>query len=531
MFDIIIGGGKVINGTGGPWFKADIGIKDGQIAVIGDLTEAEAGKTIDASGLVVSPGFIDAHSHSDSALLANAKAESKIRQGVTTEVIGQCGSSAAPLSEKERAKADDFLSDWGVECTWLTMGEYIEALETQGVSLNVVPLVGHGTVRRVAVGLDNRRPTADEMDQMKILIEEGMEAGAFGLSTGLIYVPGTYSETEEIIELAGVAAKHGGVYLTHMRNEGGRLIESIEEAIRIGREAGLPVQISHHKTVGKENWGKVHNSLALMEAVRADEGLQITCDQYPYTATSTSLGSILPSWALEGGWEKVKERFADIETREEIRSAIQADLARYGGWDKVLISRVRNDELEQYVGLNMNEAAETLGMPPATAALHILEEDQMNTGMVRFGMCEEDVRHVMRHPLVMVGTDGSAIAPYGPLGKGKPHPRSYGTFPRVLGKYVREEGVLRLEEAVRKMTSLPAQSLGIKGRGLLVEGFRADITVFNPDTIIDRATFVDPHQYPEGIEYVIVNGEIVIDQEEHTGALPGLVLKRNRQLF
>jgi N-acyl-D-amino-acid deacylase len=529
MFDVIIKNGKVIDGAGNPWFKADVGI-DGQIiSAIGRLSAEEASKIIDADGLVVSPGFIDMHSHSDFELLVNPKAESKIRQGITTEVIGNCGESAAPLNDLMKAetrKTDSLIEEAELQLDWSTMKDYLSRLGRQGVAVNVVPLVGHGNLRACTMGFVDRSPTKTELEEMKKRLAQAMEEGAFGMSTGLIYPPGCYAETDELIELSRVVASYGGIYTSHIRDEGDKMLESVKEAIEIGEEAGIPVEISHHKSEGKANWGKVKESLKMIEEVR-DRGIDVTCDVYPYVAASTGLSAELPHWAHEGGTEKLVQRLTDAETRarliRELReeSPDQASMLEVDIWDVTQIARCKNHpDLE---GKTVSEIAQTKHMDAFELVFDLLIDDAA-ISVVCFLMCEDDVCTVLRHPVSMIGTDGWAVAPYGVLGKGMPHPRSYGTFPRVLGKYVREERILMLENAIRKMTSLPAQKLGLRDRGIIREGMRADITIFNPETITDRATYQNPHQYPDGVEYVIVNGKIAVGERGHTGVLAGRVM-------
>jgi len=521
-FDLIIEGGAILDGSGNPWFRADVGIVDDHIGAIGHLDGAKAEYRIDAGGLMVAPGFIDMHSHSDFTLLVDPRAESKIRQGVTTEVVGNCGSSAAPQNEEVRSYREKFMrSRLGedFQFDWETMAEYMAKLEAQGIALNVAPLVGHGTIRQNVMGFEDRAPTPGELEEMKRLTAEAMEAGAWGLSTGLIYPPGCYAKTEEIIELAKVAAQYGGIYASHIRGEGDTLLDAVREAIEIGEKAGLPVEISHFKASGKQNWGKTRESLRLVEEARR-RGIDVTVDQYPYTASSTGLSAYLPHWIHIGGADAMLERLRNLEDRRRIKEEV-------GDRDWSIIMVVVSQRHPEYEGLRVTEIAEKMGKEPVEAVMDLLLEDEGQTWIVAFGMSEEDVQRVMRSPYMMVGSDGRAISPHGVLGKGKPHPRYYGTFPRILGRYVRELGVITLEEAVRKMTSAPARRLGLWDRGLIRPGFKADIVIFNPETVIDKATFMEPHQYPEGIEYVIVNGTVVIDEGEHTGALPGRVLRRS----
>jgi N-acyl-D-amino-acid deacylase len=516
----------IVDGTGAPWFRGDVGIVGDVIEAVGDLSGAEAEKTVDAKGNVVAPGFVDMHTHSDLPLVANPEGHSKIRQGVTTELIGHCGASAAPLlTEEAREEAAQRLAGYGLEVTWRTLEDYMKLLATQGTSLNVGVVVGHGNVRQTAMGYADRAPTDDEMNRMKELIREAMEQGAFGISTGLIYPPSAYADTSELVELSSVMSDYNGIYFTHMRNEGEGLLDGVKEAIAIGRDADVGVQISHHKAVGKNAWGLVSESLQLIEEAR-EQGVEVTCDQYPYVATSTGLTSVIPNWAHEGGRDELLARLKDPEVRQKMREEMAEERANVSGWDKLVVSQVPSEKNQKYVGSSIAEIAEDKGKDPYETTFELLIEEELQVHQVHFCLSEEDVKTVMAHPTVMPGSDGSALATEGPLSKGKPHPRSYGTFARVLGKYVREEGTLRLEEAVRKMTSLPTRKLGLFDRGILRPGLKADITVFDPDTVRDRATFTEPHQYAAGIEHVFVNGCQVVDAGEHTGERPGRVLKR-----
>ncbi len=535
VFDLLIKNGKIVNGTGNPWFKADIGIKNGKIEKIGRLDSADAEKILDAEGLIVSPGFIDMHNHSDISVFFNPKLESTIRQGITTLVIGNCGSSLAPVNPATKdlfmKHIEAFLpSDAELEVTWNTFEEYLNKLEEIEMAANIAPLVGHGTVRIAVMGFDDREPTAEELDEMKKLVAEAMEAGAFGMSTGLIYPPGVYSKTEELVELCKVVAKYGGIYVSHIRGEGGTLIEAVKEAIYIGEKAGVPVEISHHKAAGKSNWGKTKETLKLMEEARK-RGVDVTCDQYPYRAGMTSLSAVLPPWVHVGGVEEMLRRLRDPKEREKIRRDIEQGLPGWEnfvadcGWENIYISSVVTEKNKHLEGKNVAEIAKIKGKDELDAVCDLLLEEDGRVTIVLFMMDEEDIVRVMKSPLQMVATDAWAVAPYGVLGAGKPHPRFYGTYPRVLGRYVREKKVLTLEEAVRKMTSFPAQKLGLKDRGLILEGMWADIVIFDPAKIIDKATYQNPHQYPEGIEYVIVNGKIVVENGEHTGVLPGKTLR------
>ncbi len=528
-FDLLIVNGKVFDGTGNPWFKSDIGIVNGKIEFIGKAKKNfDAKKIIDVNGLAVSPGFIDIHSHSDFTLLVDPKAMSKIMQGVTLEVVGNCGSSAAPMNDFLRDYREKYLKpmlDPTLKLDWSTMDEYFRKLESNGISINVASLVGHGTVRSCVMNFDDREPTSSELEEMKNLVAEAMEAGAIGLSTGLIYIPGCYAKTEEIIELAKIAAEYGGIYASHIRGEGDTLIEAVKEAIRIGREANIPVEISHFKASGKRNWGKVKEAIKIILEAR-EEGIDVTADQYPYTASSTGLVALLPAWTREGGAEKIIERLRNPEIRSKIKDEMNKKytLIEEDIWNRIMISQA--DKHKDFEGLMIAEIAKRLGKDPVDTVLDLLIEEETRVRMISFGMCDDDVETIMRLPWVMVGSDGRAVNPTGSLGKGKPHPRYYGTFPRVLGLYVREKRVISLELAIRKMTYLPAWRLGFRDRGIIREGAWADIVIFDPNKIIDKATFTNPHQFPEGIEYVIVNGEIVVEKGKHTGKLPGKVLRK-----
>jgi len=530
-FDLVIKNGLIIDGTGNPWFKNDIAVKDGKIVKIGSF-RGRGEIEIDVKGMVVSPGFIDIHNHSDLTILAYPNAESYVMQGVTTAVVGNCGLSMAPLNPNNLELLKRYLSpflareyDYGWD--WRTLGEFYNKVEKQGIAINLVPLVGHGTIRIAVKGFDPSEPTKEELEEMKRLLRESLEEGAFGMSTGLIYPPGSYAKTEEIIELAKVVREYGGIYTTHIRNEGKYLIEAVEEAIRIGEEAGIPVEISHHKASGKSNWGKVNAALRLMERAR-ERGVEVNCDVYPYTAGSTTITALLPTWVLEGGVDKMLERLKDPEIRKKIKEEIEEDkikgenFLKAAGWSGVLISQC---SIKKYEGKTLEEILKEKGMAhnPYDGFFDWLLEIKGEAAMVVFVMDEADVRTVMSSSLSSIASDAWATSP---TAGGKPHPRTYGTFPKVLGKYVREEGLLRLEEAIRKMTSLPATKVRLNNRGLIKEGFWADLVIFNPSKVIDKATYQDPHQYPEGIEYVIVNGQIVVEKGKLTGKKPGKVIRK-----
>jgi len=519
--------GIVVDGTGNPWFKADVGIRNGRISGIGELSSSESKEVLDAKGLVVAPGFIDMHAHSDFSLLVNPLAESKVRQGVTTEVIGNCGSSAAPLNDflkEEIRETSPVLEEAKLELDWSSMDEYLKRLERNSIALNVVPLVGNGNVRALVMGYDSRRPSRSELEKMKEVLAETMEEGAVGLSSGLIYPPSCYADTRELIELCKVA-QYGGIYTSHIRGEGETLIDSVREAIEIGKKAGVPVEISHHKTSGKSNWGKVKQSLKIIDEARSI-GVDVTCDVYPYLAGSTGLDALLPPHAWEGGIEKLVGRLKNRTTRKRLRREMEegrSNLFRAGGWGTIMIAYCKRHR--EYEGKTIAEITEQKKIDPFDFVFDLLIEEKASVAIVLFTMCERDMRTVLRHSVSMIGSDSSSTAPYGVLRKGKPHPRTYGTFPRVLGEYVRRKKLLTLEDAVRKMTSFPAQKLRLKDRGLVKKGMWADVTVFNPEKVVDKATYAKPHQYAVGIKCVIVNGQVVITNGKHTRELPGKALR------
>jgi N-acyl-D-amino-acid deacylase len=527
--DLKIEGATVIDGTGAAGSRADVGIRDERVVAVGDLGRAPAAQRLHAAGRVVTPGFIDMHSHSDWRLWGNRRAESKIRQGVTTEVVGNCGFSPAPASAEflEDLRAFALYVPRGMDFAWRSVGDYLRAFDAEGTALNVVHLVGHGTVRVAAMGFARRPPTADELARMERLVDEAMEAGAWGLSTGLIYAPGSYSTTEEIVALARVAGRQRGFYASHIRGEGATLLEAVAEAIRVGREGDLPVQISHLKAAGRAFWGRVADALALIDAARA-EGLDVTADVYPYTASSTSLRTVLPDWALEGGVDAMLKRLADPAERARLRHAMEhpavpgQGIADRVGWENVLVASA--ERRGDAVGRRVAEIAAARGLDPIDAVFELLRDAEGRVAVILFQMDEADLRRALGHPHVMIGSDGSSLAPYGEMGAGKPHPRSYGTFPRVLGEYAREQRVLSLPQAVHKMTGLPARRLGLRDRGVVRPGARADLVVLDPRMVADRATYEDPHRYPAGVEHVLVSGRFVIKDGEHTGSLPGRVL-------
>ena len=529
MLDVKIEGATVVDGTGTAGGRTDVGIRDEAIVALGDLHHEPAGRTLTVSGKVVAPGFIDVHSHSDWSLWANRRAESKIRQGVTTEVVGNCGFSPAPVATDYLDEMREFAiaRPRALDFRWRSVEEYLDALDADGTALNVAQLIGHGALRIAAMGLARRPPAAAELHTMQELLAAGMEAGAWGLSTGLIYAPGSYATTEEILALARVAARHRGIYASHIRGEGATLLEAVAEAIQVGREADMPVQISHVKAAGRPNWGRVPDALALIDAAAA-EGLDVMADAYPYTASSTFLRALLPPWALEGGIAAMKRRLADADTRARIREELTVSptgqsLIDRVGWDNVLIASCpRRPDAERR---RLSELASAGAVDAFDVLVELLTADDGQAHVITFQLDERDVRRALVHPRVMIGSDGSSLAPYGELGVGHHHPRSYGTFPRVLGEYVRELRLLSLPQAIHKMTGLPARRLGLRDRGVIRVGAKADLVVLDPRTVADAATYEAPHRYPLGVEHVLVNGRFVIRDGQHTGSLPGKLLR------
>ena len=540
MYDLVVRDGKVFTGAGNPWFKADVAVKEGRIVEVGKIL-GDAKEVIDARGFAVSPGFIDLHDHSDYTIMVNREADSKVHMGVSTTVFASCGSGAAPLNEKMREEIrrfSPFLEETGVKVDWSTMEEYLSRLEAGGLSINVAPIVGFGTVRRYVMGMEMRAPTPAELDAMKKEIAKAMEAGCRGITTGLRYDPQSYAETEEVIELTKVVAEYGGFYTSHIRDEGDRgdPLGAVEEIIRIGRETGVPVNISHFKVLSKRFWDLCPRLIEMVEAARA-EGVQVTADQYPYKASGTGLGAWIPKWANEGGNEELVKRLNDPDTTERIKEGLAEAMEDRSGPEAALISSYPLDE--SLVGMNIAEVAAKRGVDPLDCAVDLLRDHLESVvegrakggfSLVNFNQKEENVELIMRQPWVAVGTDGRVHSPEGILNRliPAPHPRFYGTFPRVLGRYAREKSVLHLADAVRKMTSLPASTLGLSDRGLLVPGMCADITVFDPETVIDRSDYTPAEAtklYPEGIEHLVVNGAVTLRDGEHTGARAGLILR------
>ncbi|MFC1607907.1 amidohydrolase family protein [Candidatus Latescibacterota bacterium] len=525
-YDLLITGGIVYDGLGNPGIHADVAIsRDRVVAIAPGIPTNKASEVIEAKGLAVAPGFVDPHTHTDIQLLINPKAESKIRQGVTSEIGGNCGGSQFPLTEKSfEGKAGYFSQEFDVELTWRDVTGFFSRLEETGMALNYATLLGHGSLRSFVMGPYDRPPTEEELTLMRQLITENMRAGVLGMSTGLIYPPSSFARIDELVELCRTVSRFGGVHASHIRGEAETVLDAVDEVLAISRESGASLQVSHIKAMNPGNWDKIDDVLSSVERGKRDN-LNVMADRYPYSASSTGLASFFPQWAREGGTEDFIARLRDMTLDPKLRSYLKMREEQTGSWENVLISSVHTDKNNVLVGKTVLQAAKENEKSPFDFMRDLLIEEEGHVAVVKFVMSEDNLKQVLAHPLVMIGSDGNVLAPYGQLSKGQPHPRSYGTFPRVLGKYVREEGVLTLPDAIKKMTSMAAGKFGLTGRGQLMVGAFADITVFNPDTVIDRATFSNPHQYPTGIEYVIVNGTTVIAGGDHTGNLPGKVLK------
>lgn len=528
QYDVLIRGGKVFDGSGRSGKAADIGIREGRIAAIGTLANTKAAKIIDASGLVVAPGFIDIKTHSDFTLPINPKAESKVQQGVTTEIIGHCGFSVAPCLAGKVQLLKDYLSP---SAPWLPFRElgFRAYLDTfPATSVNAGMLVGHNTLRLMVMGMENRPPQRDELSRMIELLEEGLDAGALGMSSGLFTAPGSYAGREEMVALANVLRRHNAGYFTHIRDESNGVEEAVKEAIDIGATCGVHVEIVHLKCSGTDNWGKAARVLAMLEDARA-QGIDIDCDAYPYTAGSNPLKNILPQWVQGGGVDAMLERLR----RSDVRARIRAEVAAHGfnnwgkveNWDCIRISI--SPHTPQYSGRTIGKLAAERGQDPIEVICDYLIEDRGATRVLVTSISEDDVCEIVRSPRAFVGSDGNCVAPYGVVGGGMPHPRFYGTFPRIIGRYVHERNALPLEVAIHKMTGGPARALRLRDRGLIEPGYRADLVVFDPANFTDRATYDDPHQYPSGERNaVIINGSVVLENARHTDATPGLVLRR-----
>jgi N-acyl-D-amino-acid deacylase len=529
-FDVLIRNGRIMDGTGSPWYAGDVGIRNGKIEAIGRLRDATAKTTIDAKNRLVTPGFIDMLGQSEMTIMVEPSLPSKIFQGITTEVTGE-GNSAAPINDKIIAADRPAYDHLKITPDWRTLGQYFARLERQGIGINLASYVGATTVRRMVIGEDDRAPTAQELQQMKQLVADAMKDGASGVSSALQYAPAPYATTEELIALASVAGQYGGIYSTHMRSEQNAILDSIDETIRIGKEGHLPVEIWHLKTAGRANWGRMKEVVAKIEGARAS-GVDITADTYAYTAWFNSFSAFIPPWAHDGGDAKLIERMQDPAMRLRIRKELTTPSSAWDnewlaipGPESILICVVQNPALRPLQGKTLAQAAALRREDPIDALMNILIEDKAYTNVAVFGMEEHDVALALQQPWVAIDNDSEGAAPTGILGEEHPHPRAYGTFPRILRKYVHEEHLLTLQDAVRKFTSLPAQRLGLTDRGVLKKGMWADVAVFDPDRIHDVATFENPNQLSVGIEYLLVNGVPVISDGKATRALPGKVLR------
>ena len=529
FFDLVITNGHIIDGTGSPWYSGDIGIRDGKVAAIGNLSSSQRQRTIDAGGKVVAPGFIDMLGQSEITILVDPRLPSKIFQGITTEITGE-GSSIAPLNDAIIAADRSEYEHFKVDPDWRTLREYFARLEKQGMGINLATYVGATQVRRMVLGDDDKQPTPEQLEQMKALVRDAMKDGAVGLSTSLEYAPAPYAKTEELIALAAEAGKSSGIYATHMRDESNSVLEAIDEALRIGREAHVPVEIWHIKVAGKANWGRMPQVVAKINAARA-AGSDVTADTYAYTAWFNSFSAFIPAWAHDGGTAKLVERLKDPATRQRIRKDMLTPSSTWDnewqeipGPEAIMIGAVQNPKLLPLQGKRISEIAKIWNKDPLDTIFDFLIEDP-NADVAVFGMSQPDVTLALQQPWVSVDNDSEGTSPDGILGQAHPHPRAYGTFPRILSKYVREEKALSLEDAIRKFSALPAQRMRLTDRGVLRQGMWADVVIFDPATIHDRATFDNPNQLSEGMDYVLVNGMPVVDQGKMTGKLPGKVLR------
>lgn len=531
QYDILIRNGKVVDGSGNPWTYGDIGVIADRIAFVGHASpNVNAKRTIDAKGLVVAPGFIDMLGQSELNLLVDKQAVSKLTQGVTTEITGE-GDTIAPTNDAINAEHADVLEHYEITADWRSLEEYFQRLSRQGSGINLGTYVGAAQVRRLVIGNTNRPPTPSELKDMEIAVDDAMSDGAMGVSSALIYAPGNYATTEELIALAKAAAAKGGVYASHIRNEGDREVEALNEAFLIGREANIPVQIFHLKVAGKQNWGNMPKVIAAIEQARA-EGIDVTANQYPYVAGATSLGAVVPPKYHAGGTDAFVAQLQNPATRAEIRRELEAPSSSFenlwrsaGSPSGILVASVLNPQLKKYEGKTVAQIAQMESKDPLDAALDLVVADRDNVAAVYFMMSEDEVKLALKQPWVSVGTDHPEVSPTGPLSEGKAHPRGYGSFARILGKYVRDEQVITLEDAIRKFTSLPAQQVRLENRGLLRAGYFADITIFNPLTVRDTATFEDPNRTSVGFEYVLVNGVLALAHDKVTGQLGGRPLR------
>jgi N-acyl-D-amino-acid deacylase len=527
-FDVIIKGGTVYDGSGRRPVKADVGIKGNRIAAVGNLSRATAPTTVDATGLAVAPGFINMLAHSESSLIVDPRSLSEIKQGVTTQIFGEL--SMGPLNEQMKRRLREQQGDVKFDIEWTTLAEYLQYLEKRGIPQNVASFIGAATIREYVIGLEDKPPTPAQLDQMRELVRREMEAGALGITTALIYPPAFFAKTEELIELCKVAAKYQGKYTTHMRSEGNQLIEAVQETIRISREAGLPAEIYHLKASGQPNWSKMDQVIRMIEQARR-QGVKISADMYTYPAGGTGLDASMPPWVFDGGREAAYKRLQDPEMRKKIADAVRTPTDQWenlyllaGSPDRLLLAGFRSEKLKPLTGKTLAEAARLRGEDPVDTIMNLVLEDRSRVGTIYFLMSEDNIKKQIRQPWVSFGSDAASIAPEGNFLKSSAHPRAYGNFARLLGKYVREEKVISLAEAVRRLSGLPATNLGLDHRGFLKPGMFADVVVFDPQTIADKATFENPHQLAVGVKDVFVNGVQVLKDGERNGANPGKAL-------
>ena len=528
-FDAIIKDGTVYDGTGAEPKQADVAIRGDRIVGIGDFKAAKAKTMINAKGLAVAPGFINMLSWSTVSLIQDGRSQSEIRQGVTTEIMGE-GESMGPVNDRVHEHMIRQQIDIKYDIKWNTLAEYLQYLERRGVSCNVASFIGATTIREYVIGFEDKQPTPEQLDQMRELVRKEMEAGALGIGTSLIYPPAFYAKTEELVELCKVAAKYQGKYISHMRSEGGRLLEALDELIRISREAKIPAELYHIKASGQQNWPKIDDLLSRIESAQK-EGLKITADMYAYTAGGTGLDASLPPWTQDGGYPALFKRLRDPATREKIKAEVQKPTGAWenlyldaGGPEHILLAEFRSEKLKPLTGKTLAEVARMRGKDPIDTAMDLIAEDESRIGTLYFIISEDNIKKELAKPWISFGSDEASQAPEGVFLKSNPHPRAYGNFARVLGKYVRDEKVIPIKEAIRRLSGLPATNLGLDHRGFLKEGMFADVVVFDPATIADRATYEKPHQYAVGVKHVFVNGVQVLNDGEHTGAKPGRAL-------
>jgi N-acyl-D-amino-acid deacylase len=528
-FDVIIKGGTLYEGTGAEPRHVDLAIRGDRIVGLGDFKSVKAKTVIDANGLAVAPGFINMLSWSNESLIQDGRSQSEIRQGVTTEIMGE-GESMGPTNDRVREHILREQSDIKYDIKWNTLTEYLKYLESRGISCNVASFIGATTIRENVIGFEDKQPTPEQLDQMRELVRKEMEAGALGIGTSLIYPPAFYAKTEELIELCKVAAKYQGKYISHMRSEGNRLLEALDELIRISREAGIPAEVYHIKASGEPNWSKIDDLLSRIEAAQK-EGLKITADMYTYTAGGTGLDACLPPWTEDGGYPALFKRLRDPATREKIKAQVQTPSDEWenmylaaGGPERILLSQFKSEKLKPLTGKTLAEVAKMRGKDPIDTAMDLIAEDGSRIGTIYFMISEDNIKKELAKPWISFGSDEASQAPEGVFLKSNPHPRAYGNFARVLGKYVRDEKVLPMSDAIHRLSGLPATNLGLDHRGFLKEGMFADVVVFDPATITDHATYEKPHQYATGVKHVFVNGVQVIKNGQHTGAKPGRAL-------